>query len=288
VTAPDVTRDDTAAVPPKVIMVNGRPVRFRLEQMIFWSAIAAVLGSGFVAGLYFGVFQVRWTIHGRQLFYLKPWFDSGLGLFHSGNWVLYRHGLRDLIEPAFAVMGIKTLLASPRHWNDRVAAWRLAVTPVALIALAVGLAAGGIWLLDFGLPHAWHWAFGTQRVTAPPWIAHSSWQVIVLGAIMGYFVLHPLWAPVGATIQGRIIDRSVDRHKLGARIPLWATKPVSPPVVRERWWWTSAHDATVSERDATSKVLITIIVVVFVLVTALGLLAAHWIGLGHTVPYLAP
>jgi hypothetical protein len=279
----------TAIAVPKTLMVCGRPIRFRTPQMIVWGAVAAVLGSGFIAGLYFGVFQVRWTIAGYQLFYLKPWFDNGLGgAFKSASWVLYRHGERDLLEPAFATMGVKTLMAKPKWRRVRVPAWRLAATPPLLMALAIGLAAGGVWLLDFGLPDAWHAGFGAYRVTAPSFISHSSWQVIVLGIAIG-FVLHRLWAPVGATIQGSIIERSVERK--APNPPLWVREPLNAPVMRERWCFRAATLAAGHKLPTTGKSqrwVIAVILVVGVLVTLLGLLAQHWIGLGHSVPYLAP
>lgn len=280
----------TATVPDLKLplLANGKRIRFRTPQMVVWGVVAAALGSALVAGVYFGVFQVRWHIGSWQIFYLKPWFDGGLGgMFKSASWVLYRHGERDLLEPAVATMGVKTLLAKPKWWSVRVPAWRLALTPPVLIAIAVALAAGGVWLLDFGLPRVWHAGFGTYHVTAPSFISHSSWQVIVLGILIG-LVLHRLWAPCGATIQGAIVDHSVDRHQLGGRIPVWATKPVSPPVIRERWWYTDAHNAEITQRDPASKALIMVIIVACVLLTLLGLLAQHWIGLGHSVPYLAP
>jgi len=275
------------------LLVNGKPVRLRLVQTVIWGAVAAALGSALIAGIYFGVFQVRWYVHVAsvhfQIFYLKHWFDSGMGVFNRyKSWVLYRHGERDLLEPAMATMFVKTLLAKPKWWGIRCGRFRLIATPVLLVALAVGLAAGGVWLLDFGLPNAWH-ALKLGTVTAPSWISHSSWQVILLGIVIG-LVLHRLWAPVGATIQGFIVDRSVDRFKVSSRSnpPVWTRAPISPPVLRERWWQMKEHDISVRVRDQASKWLITVLIFVCTILILLGLLAQHWIGLGHSVPYLAP
>lgn len=267
--------------PPAVVT---KPIKFALPQTVVWSAIAAVLGSGFIAGLYFGVFEVNWHIGNQQLFNLKPWWD---GLFHSSSWGLYRHGLRDLLEPAFATMGVKTVMAKRKYWSKHCPTWRLALTPPLILALGIGLAAGGVWLLDFGLPNAWHGAqLGT--VTAPPWISHSSWQVIVLGIVIG-LVLHPLWGPVGASLQGRMVKRSVE-HKAPTE-PLWVKLPLAPPTMRERWVVIASTFTPGSAALRTSRAdrwVVSSMLVVGILITLLGLLAQHWIGLGHSVPYLAP
>jgi hypothetical protein len=282
-----------AAAPPVRIPVNGKPVRLRAAQMLAWSAAAGACGAALVAGLYFLVLQVNWHVHigsvQFRIFYLKPWFDGGMGIFRSASWVLYRHGERDLLEPAAAVMGVMTLLAKPKWWGVRAGPVRLVTAPLVLLAVAVALAAGGVWLLDFGLPHAWHSALGSYRVTAPGWISHSSWQNFVLGFLIGR-VLHRIWAPVGATIQGYQIDKAVDRTRLrhDGRRPLWVRWPLMAPVVRERFAWIMAHDTEVQERDATSKALIAVIAVACFLLTAAGFIAHYWIGAGHTFPYLAP
>src|SRR5216684_4171149 len=207
----------TAAAPPRHVTVNGKAVEYRGVQMTAWSLAAGFAGACFVAGLYFLLLQVNWHVNidgvKFQIFNLKPWWD---GLFSAKSWPLYRHGLRDLGEPAAAVMGVMTLLARPKWWGTRLRGWQLALSPLVLAVVATGLILGGIWLLDFGLPNLWHVLFGAYRVTAPAWIAHSSWQTLLLGFLIGR-VLHPLWAPAGATLQGYRIDASVNRALVTGR-----------------------------------------------------------------------
>lgn len=264
-----------------------KKIRFALPQTVVWSIIAALIGSGFVAGLYFSIFEVNWHIGSFELFNLKPWWDGGMGWVHSASWDLYRHGLRDLLEPAFATMGVKTVLAKKKYWSHHCPTWRLALTPPLIIALGIGLATGGVWLLDFGLPDAWHKAaLGT--VTAPAWISHSSWQVIVLGIVIG-LILHPLWGPVGASLQGRMVKRSVERK--APHEPLWVKLPLAPPTMRERWVVIAGGFVPGSKSLDTGRAdrwVVSSMLFVGILITLLGLLAQHWIGLGHSVPYLAP
>jgi hypothetical protein len=268
-------------------LVVPKHIRFEREQTILWSVIAALLGSGFVAGWYFGLFEVNWHIGGYELFNLKPWWDGGAGLFHNASWVLYRHGLRDLLEPAFATMGVKTVMAKAKYWDRPCSRLRLFGTPPLIIALAIGLATFGVWLLDFSLPALWHY-FHWTTITAPAWISHSSWQVIVLGIVIG-LILHPLWGPVGAELQGRLVNRSVERKAPSE--PLWVREPIAPPTMRKRWVASAAAFIPGSkslEQNKWERWVLSFGLLACVLITLLGLLAQHWIGLGHTVPYLAP
>jgi hypothetical protein len=272
-----MTTTEARITVPKVI-------RFEREQTVLWSVIAAILGSGFVAGWYFGLFEVNWHIGSFELFNLKPWWDH---LFHYASWTLYRHGERDLLEPAFATMGVKTVMAKAKYWDRPCSRLRLFGTPPLIIALGVGLATGGVWLLDFGLPNAWH-HFHWQTITAPAYVSHSSWQVILLGIVIG-LVLHPLWGPVGAELQGRLVNRSVERK--APHEPLWVREPIAPPTMRKRWVASAASFIPGSSSLHVSKWerwAVSLLLFAAVLITLLGLLAQHWIGLGHSVPYLAP
>ncbi len=299
---------------PEKILVNGKDIRGRFAQMTIWSVTAAAIGAAFVAGLYFLLLQVRWYVHigpvNFQIFSLKHWWDH---LFHYKSWFLYRHGLRDLLEPAAATMGVKTLLAKAKWWNTRVGPIRLTTAPVILLTLASGLAVGGIWLLDFGFPQLWRHLFGTYVVTAPAWISHSSWQIIGLGIGIG-LVLHRFWAPVGATIQGYAVDHEVGKALLRAssatgavRVgysPFWVRYPVMAPVIRERFSWTVASELSrygtlaawkkaeaPKKATATHKVLYLLFalgILLFLLIVAAGFLGHYYVGTGHSVPYLAP
>ncbi len=289
----------TAVAVPKNIPVNGRLIRFRGGQMMAWSVIAGFAGACFVAGLYFLVLQVNWHVDlfgvKFAVFNLKPWWD---GLFSSKSWVLYRHGLRDLGEPAAAVIGVMTLLAKPRWWGVRLSALGLVRSLVTLAVVAVALITGGIWLLDFGLPALWHHALGTYAITAPPWIAHSSWQNLLLGFLIGR-VLHRIWAPAGATLQGYRIDRSVSRSMVTGKVPLWESLPVLPPVIRERFSWDlvrrrqqerAGEEVTgPGEQPGRGKrALMMTLIALGVLFTIAGVIAKFWIATHHGVPYLAP
>lgn len=289
--------------PPRHVLVNGKPIEFRAGQMLGWKVIAGFAGACFVAGLYFLLLQVNWHVNlygvKFQVFNLKPWWDN---LFSYPSWPLYRHGLRDLGEPAAATMGVMTLIAKPRTWGTRLGTWRLVAAPAELAVVAIALIIGGVWLLDFGLPQAWHALFGTYRVTAPGWIAHSSWQNLLLGFLIGR-VLQPLWAPVGATLQGYRVDTAVDRALVTGKSPLWVGLPVVPPVIRERFSWDLAGRRRTTEQklggvmhpsqlhqqpDRSTRALIIILIVIGVLFTVAGILAKFWIATGHGFPYLAP
>jgi hypothetical protein len=267
VTAPQPKAGKYGALP------NGRHIHFRLPQTIVWSVLAGLAGAGFIAGLYFGILEVNWHI-----FWLKPDWD---GLFHQAWWATYRHtAFRDIPEPAFATLGVYTLLAKPKYWDKKVANWRLAVTPFAVIILTLALGVLGTWLLYFA-----PWAHGHDFSKVILW--HSLGN-LVLGFIIGHFMRY-LWQPVGATFQGRILERGADRSAAINRAPMWVQLPLAPPVIRERF--TRLFDASkgvqgdLYEHSRTRAWFIFFAVLVFAVVTVIGLYGHYWVGAGHH-PYL--
>lgn len=284
---------DAFTLPPK-IPVFGKYIHGRFAQMLAWSLVIGALGVGLPAGVYFLVLQVHWFIHAGPLYWkgvsLKLWWDSGMGFLHSKNWPLYRHAaFRDNLEPSVFIMAIATLLAKPKTWSTRIGLPRLIATPFLLVALAIGMGLAGVWLLDFQFPHYWHDLFGSYHV--PMGFAANLSIGTLLWAFLMARVLHWVWGPAGATIQGYLMDRSVDMAKTANKIPNWVRYPDVPPVIRERFSWIWDHDAEVTERKKLgkwSRFFLKVFVVVAFLVMIVGLIAKYWIAKGHHVPYLAP
>lgn len=263
-----------------ISLPGGKPIRFRTPQTLLWSIVAAVLGAGFVAGLYFGILEVNWGI-----FWLKPGWDN---LFHQQSWATYRHeAFRDIPEPAFAVMGVKTLLAKRKNWAKRVSILRLSVTPPLVIALTLALGVFGTWLLNFAFGH--------------PVLQWENIGNILLGVIIGHFMQY-LWGPVGASIQGRLLEHPVDKAanahpvpsiifgtQLGGMqqqvVPVWIKYPLTPPPIRERFTLMYSGAKSVKgnlyERNVLRHWIIAIMVLVFVAFTLLGLYGHYWVGAGH-------
>lgn len=248
---------------------SGRFIKFRREQMIIWSVVAGLLGAGFVAGLYFGVLEVNW-----HLFWLKPGWD---GLFKNAWWPTYRHtAFRDIPEPAFATLGVYTLLAGPKYWTKHVATWRLAVTPFAVIVLTLALGVLGTYLLNYA-----PWTHNHDVSTVIAW--HSLGN-LVLGFFIGHAMRY-LWLPVGATFQGRILERTADKAAARHHDPLWVKLPLSAPVIRERFTGLYSASKRVTgnlyDSNPARAWLIGVSVLIFVVVTAIGLIGHYWIGTGH-------
>lgn len=257
--------------PARPQLANGGRVHFRKSQMTLWSVVAGVLGAGFIAGLYFGVLQADWHV-----FWLKPWWD---GLFKAPWWPVYRHtAFRDIPEPAFATMGVLTLLAKEKYWDKRVSNLRLATAPFILIILTFALGIGGTWLLHYGLP--------ASVRSALAWNAAGD---LILGFIIGR-ILHVFWAPVGATLNGRILETQADKAATRKKVPVWVRLPLVPPVVRERFSVLYGKSRKVTgdlfRGDKWQRWIIAVIVVVSVLITILGLAGHYWAGTGHTIPWI--
>lgn len=318
------------------ILINGKKIRMLPLKIIFWGLVVGTLvGVGVVAGLYFNVLEVRWFVHIAAFHVfslhipefnhgssLKLWWDNGMGIFHSPSWSLYRHGERNDGEPALAIMIAMTVMAKRKSWDKKVGRARLVLTPPLMVILTIGLIAGAIWLQYFGLPNAWHAFFGDRHIYVSS--LASLWAVaetIAFGAAVSH-ILKPLWAPVGAYIQGVLVDRMVDKwwiHKghrafsfdgpypvfdpKKMKLPFWV-RHFGPPAVRQRFVKTVEDDTTPDEegkmeaveviqggssrRDSHHRGLWTAGILMTGYLVITGLLAKYWIGAGHSFPYLAP
>jgi len=107
-------------VPPKRILVNGRPIRLRWLQQIIWSFLAANIGALIISALYYLFVQLRWHVGGHTILYLKPDWDN---LFSFRGWAADRHDIRNVYEALLATLFVKSLLANWRKNDRRAPAW---------------------------------------------------------------------------------------------------------------------------------------------------------------------
>jgi hypothetical protein len=305
-------------------LLTEKKVKARFLQSAIWGIVAGLCGAAVVAGFYDGLFQVNWYVHigdvHFEIFWLKSWWDNLVGY---PWWTLYRHGIRDYGEPAFATLAVKTLMANRKYWGVRVSGLEVGVRAAAVIVLTIVLAVLGIWLVDFSLP--WAWAHIASSVGHPGYkvsahfLGKLSVPQLALGLALIGPVVHRVWAPAGATLQGALMDRAVDRKQsvvqkasadLAASIPgygksismdeavvidragwhiipVWVRLPLIAPVIRERFSEMWRGNEQVKTRRGHRGVILTVAFFVF-LVMCLGLVGAHWAALGHTVPYLFP
>lgn len=307
-------------------LLSGQPVKGRFAQNLAWSVPMGLLAALVPAGLYFGVLEVHWYIwigsFHVELFDFKQGWDN---LIRYDWWKLYRHAaFRDLAEPAAASMAVKTILASRKWWGKPAASsLRIVTAPLVVVFLIVALGVAGTWVINFSGP--WAWEHVTSALGHPGFkvSAHFLGKLSVPQLVLGLLVIGPIvhryWAPVGATLQGFIIDRSVDRRQAIVQraqvmtgmadehvlkvdsagwhiVPLWERKPLVPPPVRERFAYGWRHNAEVSQRKAMGRwqrrlfiAAVVLVIAVIVLLMALGFIGHYWVGvLHHSVPYFAP
>lgn len=272
--------------PAPIAMANGKPARFRFVQNILGRAMVAFFAAALVAGLYFNITQVRWGP-----VYLKPGWD---GLFTSPMWEFYRHGYRDQGEPLYAFLFVGTIVAAQKTWSHRAGWLRMTVSMPLLLIMSIAGITGGIYVLYVLLPKL-------PGIGDPPNHFILLGGTLLMGFILGKLI-QPIWVPVGATINGWLMDRSVDRyeirrmHDTGAPIPFWVRHWWSAPLqMRERWVWQREHNAEITARKRLplwlripARVLTAAcgLLVVYLVVT--GIIAHFWIGAGHDFPFLAP
>lgn len=276
---------------PKPVLWNGKRVRARALQTRLWAALIGLLGVGLIAGLYYALWQMHWTFGPLHIDWsLKAFWDAGSfwpkGI---GHWPDYRHGgFRDQLEPAIATVVILSALAGPKLWAMHVGPVNLAARLVLLLVAGVVLGCLGVYLRDFGLPTAWARAHGPDWTGWFAWAGRLSLFTLAWGALMG-FVLHTLWGPAGATIQGYWVDRLADRGRARGRVPLYVRLPLAPPVIRERYSWLYMRPAiTLAQPGRANRWLFASITLFVVLTIALGITAKYVIAHGTTIPYLAP
>jgi hypothetical protein len=306
-TAPQDATAEVAAQ-ARTTLWNGRHIHGYAIQFRCWALISGLIFAGAVAGLYFGLWEVHWRLFLGPIrwngFWLKPWWDAGTWWPKAlGHWPLYRHvAFRDQLEPGIGCLGALTVVAKPKWWGVRIGVVNLGARLAAVLVLTIGLGVLGVWLNYFGLP--WAWAHAASAAGRPgynldgafSWAGKTSLFILVWGiAVMGP-VLHRVWAPAGATIQGFILDRSADRARDRMRdsgrerIPLWVRKPAAPPNLRLRWsglYLLPDNGLPLVQAGLVKKTVLRLIVAGFAWLVILGIIGHYVVGVGGIpVPYL--
>ncbi|HEY6276065.1 MAG TPA: hypothetical protein VIX86_07005 [Streptosporangiaceae bacterium] len=280
-------------VPPKHILVNGKPIRLRWLQQIIWSFVAANIGALIISALYYLFVQLKWQVGGHTILYLKPKWDN---LFTFQGWIADRHDLRNVYEAVLATLFVRSLLANWRKHNRRAPAWYVVLSPIVIVVVAFPIVAAGIWLINYALPAVWHAGLAHHILHNPlhfpyrlawlgTYLAGYPWQPLVIGVLAG-LVVHRVYAPAGNTVQLYFIERSVDRARDAVtageqnpyrHLPRWPW----PPVIRERAAWIMQNDLPVPDRTRNIHAAVWIMVVVLTGLAIYGGWVRYVIAKGH-------
>ena len=280
-------------VPPKRILVKGRPIRLRWLQQIIWSFLAANIGALIISALYYLFVQLRWHVGGHTILYLKPDWDN---LFSFRGWAADRHDIRNVYEALLATLFVKSLLANWRKNDRRAPAWYVLLSPILIVVVAFPIVAVGIWLINYALPDLWHALFVHHVLRNPVHMPHPlawlgtylsgyPWQPVVIGIVAG-LVVHRVYAPAGNTVQLYFVGRSVDRTRdaiaagepnPGRYLPRWPW----PPVIRERAAWIMQSDQPVPDRTRDIKWAVRIVTVIFAILAVYGGYVRYVVARGH-------
>jgi hypothetical protein len=280
-------------VPPKRILVNGKPIRLRWLQQIIWSFLAANIGALIISALYYLFVQLRWNVGGHVILYLKPDWDN---LFSFHGWAADRHDVRNVYEALLATLFVKSLLANWRKNDRRAPAWYVAISPLLIVVVAFPVVAAGIWLINYGLPDLWHAWFAHHALHNPvhvpyrlawlgTYLSGFPWQPVVIGILAG-LVVHRVYAPAGNTVQLYFIGRSVDetRDAIAAgednpyrHLPRWPW----PPVIRERAAWIMHTNLPVPDRTRDIRLAVRVMVAVLTGLAIYGGYVRYVVARGH-------
>jgi hypothetical protein len=273
---------------PRHIKVNGHRIHLRLVQQLIWSFVAATAGAYIISALYYLIIQVDWTSGGHAILHLKPQWD---GMFKTAWWPVARHDIRDVYEGVLATLFVKSLMANwKKAHGERVGAIRLITAPLLIIVAALPIVVAGIWVINFAGPWLWHHLFHHHvlhlSVGLPSWLdtylSTWDWQPELIGVIAG-LVVHRLYRPIGNTVQLFFISLGVTRARATGRIPIWVRRPITPPVIRERFTWMMENNVPVEKRGAWVAVIAPVMTVILVLLALYGGFIRLWIA-KHGVP----
>ena len=287
------TRETGELAPPRRILVNGKPIRFRWLQQIIWSFVAANIGALIISALYYLFVELRWHVGSHVFLNLKSDWDN---LFSFRGWAADRHDVRDVYEAVLATLFVRSLLANWRKNDRRAPAWYVAISPILIVVVAFPVMAAGIWLINYALPYLWHGVLSHRVLHNPVHLPHRvawlgtylsgfPWQPVLIGILAG-LVAHRVYAPAGNTVQLYFIGRSVDRTRdaIAAgeenpyrHLPRWPW----PPVIRERAAWIMQNDLPVPDRARDIRWAVRIITVVFAALAIYGAYVRYVIAKGH-------
>jgi hypothetical protein len=280
-------------VPPKHILVKGRPIRLRWLQQVIWSFLAANIGALIISALYYLFVQLRWHVGGHTILYLKHDWDN---LFSFRGWAQDRHDVRDVYEAVLATLFVRSLLADWRKHDRRAPAWYVVISPVLIVVAAFPVVVAGIWLMNYALPFLWHAVLAHRIVHNPvhmpyqlawlgTYLSGFPWQAVVIGILAG-LVAHRVYAPGGNTVQLYFIGRSVDktRDAIAAgedhpdrHLPRWPW----PPVIRERAAWIMDNDLPVPDRTRDIRWAVRVFTVVMAGLAIYGAYVRYVVAKGH-------
>jgi hypothetical protein len=281
-------------VPPKRILVNGRPIRLRWLQQIIWSFLAANIGALIISAVYFLIVQRRWSVGGHTILNLKPSWDH---LFSFRGWPTDRHAIRNVYEALLATLFVRSLLANWRKNDRRAPAWYVLISPFLIVIVAFPIVVAGIWLINHALPYLWHAWFNHHALHNPVHMPRSlawlgtylsgyPWQAVLIGILAG-LVVHRVYAPAGNTVQLYFIGRSVDRTRdaitvgeenPGRHLPRWPW----PPVIRERAAWIMDNRLPVPDRTFNIRSAVRVVTVVLAALAIYGAYIRYWFAKGHS------
>jgi hypothetical protein len=280
-------------VPPRRILVNGKPIRLRWVQQVIWLFLAANIGAFVISALYYLFVELRWHVGGRTFLYLKPDWDN---LFSFSGWRTDRHDVRYVYEALLATLFVRSLLANWRKHDRRAPAWYVALSPILIVVVAFPIVAAGIWLINHALPYLWHAWFAHHVLRNPvrlpyrldwlgTYLSGYPWQPVLIGVLAG-LVVHRVYAPAGNTVQLYFIGRSVDRTRdaIAAgepdpyrHLPRWPW----PPVIRERAAWIMDNQLPVPDRTHDIRWAVRFFVVVVTGLAIYGAFVRYVIAKGH-------
>jgi hypothetical protein len=96
-------------------------------------------------------------------------------------------------------------------------------------------------------------------------------------------VVHRLYRPIGNTVQLYFIEVVVSRARSTGKFQLWMRRPLTPPVIRERFSWMMDNDVQAEPHGWWIHIFAPVMSVILLLLAVYGGFIRLWFAT-HGVP----
>jgi len=253
-------------------------------EMLVWMIVAAHVGTLIIGAIYFLVTQVKYSVDGHTIIYLKPYWDNlphYLGFHAYPWWTWLRHDFRDVYEGLLAGLLVQAVTVNPLKWKHsdpgfwtntlhfptrdqkkRVTALQFVLSPLSVslaglpgFLLGIGFLVGLPALARHGIAIGGHSVWAAEGNL---FLNKGVWQAKVIGFLSSYILAKWVFLKVAADTQLFFIERKVTRGKTPKR--WW--RIVYPINFRKRYQYVVDNGIECAEHGKWVSFLLPVVVTI--------------------------